>query len=37
MPKKVKINAKIKNKKISLDGSKEIIYERDFYLPDKVI
>ncbi|CAD8116683.1 unnamed protein product [Paramecium sonneborni] len=37
MPKKVKVNAFIKNKYINLDGSKEITYEREFYLPMKEI
>ncbi|CAK61306.1 unnamed protein product (macronuclear) [Paramecium tetraurelia] len=37
MPKKVKVNAFISNQFIQLDGSKEITYEREFYLPNKEI
>ncbi|CAD8109175.1 unnamed protein product [Paramecium sonneborni] len=37
MPKKVKINALLSNKQITLDGSKEVIYEREFYLPNQEI
>ncbi|CAD8200461.1 unnamed protein product [Paramecium pentaurelia] len=37
MPKKVKINAFISNQFVQLDGSKEITYEREFYIPNNEV